>query len=516
MNDPSTYEFGPFRVSVATRVLSRNDLPIALGARTLDLLLALVRRQGQVATKNELMDDVWPGTYVEENNLPAQIYALRKALDDQPEGWRYVQTIPGRGYRFVPPPKSDAVAAPDASLPLPNKTSIAVLPFANMSGDPEQQYFADGVAEDILTALARCGSLFVIARNSSFVYKDRPVDVRRVGGELGVRYVLEGSVRRSGQRLRVTGQLIDATSGAHVWANRFDGDLGDVFDLQDRITEGVVGAVEPALQLAEIERLKQKSNANFSSYDCLLRAQELEYEFTEESIDAALQELQRALQIDPTYAPAMALTALCYGVRRTQGWAMDSAEEQAEGLRFAMQALHLGTYDSNVLWRSAWATWQLGHDEERVLELAYRALEVNPNSAIAMAMAGRLEALAGNFAKGKDLLLRAQRLSPRDPRAWLAATGMSIVALGEDQYEDGAEWARRAHAQNPRFTGALRLLTTHLAYLGQVEEAQETLAKLLSIDPDLTISKFRSRRRFIAEGLFQKLSEGWRRAGLPL
>jgi TolB-like protein len=348
----------------------------------------LVRRQGQLVTKDELMAEVWPGTVVEESNLQVQISALRKLLGEEPERPRYLFTVPGRGYRFVAPVEPhvvDSAANPEArhsapTLPLPDKPSIAVLPFANMSGDPEQDYFADGMAEEILTALARCSGLFVIARNSSFVYKGKAVDVRQVGRELGVRYVLEGSVRRSGNRLRFTSQLIDAMSGAHIWADRFDGELSDIFDLQDRITANVVTAIEPTMQLAEIERLKHKAAANLTAYDHLLRAQQLEYEFTEQSLDAALRQLRDALDIDPFYASAMAFAAYCYGWRQAQGWVDDVAVEAAEGLRLVSRALELGRFDANVLWLSAAATWSLGQDEKSALELAYRSLETIPPS----------------------------------------------------------------------------------------------------------------------------------------
>lgn len=520
--DDNDLAFGPFRLSVSRRELLRNDAPVSLGSRAFDLLLALARQQGSVLTKDELLAEVWPDTVVEENNLQVQISALRKVLGEEPEGSRYLLTVPGRGYRFVAPvqrmpptPSKRPPLEPVGSLPLPEKPSIAVLPFANLSGDPEQEYFADGMAEEILTALSRCTWLFVIARNSSFTYKGRAVDIRQVGHELGVRYVLEGSVRRGGTRLRFTGQLIDAVTGAHIWADRFDGELSDVFDLQDRITENVVAAIEPKLQLAEIERLKHKTTADLNAYDHLLRAQQLEYEFTEQSIDKALQQLKLAIEIDPTYAPAMALAAYCYGERRFQGWTKDIDAETSEGLRLMSRALDLGRYDPNVLWMSALATWQLGVDTKHAQELAQRSLETNPNSAIAMTIAGWIEAYSGNYAKGKDLLARAQRLSPRDPRAWFTAAGLAIANLGEGQYEEGASWARKALAQNARYTVAMRLLAANLANLGQIKPASEAISDILSIEPDLTMHKLRARLAYMHESLWQKLANGLRLAGLP-
>jgi TolB-like protein len=506
--------FGPFRLSFGRRELLKNGVAVPLGSRAFDLLAALVRRSGNIVTKDELLAEVWPGTIVEENNLQVQISALRKALGDGPEGSRYLLTVPGRGYRFIGSVEQHTPAS-GTSLPLPDKTSIAVLPFVNMSGDPEQEYFAMGMAEEIITALSRCSWLFVIARNSSFTYKGRAVDLREVGRELGVRYVLEGSVRRGGNRLRFTGQLIEAVTGAHIWADRFDGDLSDVFELQDRITEKVVAAIEPKLQFAEIERLKHKRVADLNAYDHLLRAQQLEYEFTEESLEKALDHLRQALAIEPAYAPAMALAAYCYGEKRFQGWTKDFEAETAQGLQFMSRALELAHFDPNVLWMSALASWQLGFDTKRAQELAFRSLETNPNSAIAMTIAGWIEAYSGNYAKGRELLARSQRLNPRDPRAWFTASGLAIVCLGEERFEEGGEWARKALAQNPRYTVAMRLLAANLANLGQTDGPARAVANMLRVEPDLTIRKLRARLMFMDDKLWEKLSRGLTLAGLP-
>jgi TolB-like protein len=315
---------------------------------------------------------------------------------------------------------------PGAALTLPDKPSIAVLPFANMSGDPEQDYFADGMAEEIITALSRCSWLFVIARNSSFTYKGKAVDIRQVGRELGVRYVLEGSVRRGGgDRLRFTGQLIDATSGGHIWADRFEGSIGTVFELQDRFTESVVAAIEPKLQLAEIERLKHKPAPHFDAYDLLLRAQQCEYEFRPESHDAALHYLDKALAIDPSYAPALALAALCHAERRDQGWMKDAEVEGCEGFRFASRAVELGKDDANVFWMAGYAILRLQMDLPRSRELVRHSLELNPNSAVALAIVGEIESCLGNTREALDLLVHAARLSPRDPRGWLITSKMA-------------------------------------------------------------------------------------------
>jgi TolB-like protein len=280
----ATYILGPFRLDAETNTLFRGSEPVSLGQRAVALLRVLVEQRGIPVSKDALMEAAWAGLTVEESNLATQIAALRRVFGEELGGENWIETFPRRGYRFVGPVsiegKGDvdtasqspnlAVAAGSSNPTLPDRPSIAVLPFRNISADPEQEYFADGMAEEIITALSRVQSLFVIARNSSFTYKGRAVDVKQVARELGVRYMLEGSVR-TGNRVRFTAQLIDATTGGHIWADRFDGALKDVFDLQDQVTARVVGAIEPRLQRAEIERVGRKPTKSLDSYDCFLR-----------------------------------------------------------------------------------------------------------------------------------------------------------------------------------------------------------------------------------------------------
>ncbi len=407
---------------------------------------------------------------------------------------------------------SGAAAAP----PLPtDRPSIAVLPFTNMSGDPEQEYFADGMAEEIITALSRCQSLFVIARNSSFVYKGKSVDVRQIGRELGVRYVLEGSVRRGGDQLRFTGQLIDAASGTHIWADRFEGETSDVFALQDRFSESVVATIEPRLQLAEIERLKHKPAGDLNAYDLLLRAQRLIYDWTPESVEAAMRSLEQALAIDPNYAPALATLANCYATRRFQGWGKDYRAEAVEGVRVANRAVEFGKDDGEVLWRAAYAIWHLAMDAQRATELIYRALQVNPNSSIALTIAGWIEVSSGNPAKALELLHRAQRLSPRDPRGWSITGGMSFAHYQQGEFEEAVAWAQKALTDNPRFAGALWFLAAALGKLGEKEKAAAAMVEVLKIEPQLTLSALRARTLHTREDVWLKTAEGLRLAGMP-
>ena len=434
------YQFADYSLDVERQELRRGAELVDVEPQVLDLLQYLIRNRERVVSKDDLIEHVWHGRIVSESTLTSRITAARQAIGDSGDNQRLIRTIARKGIRFVGEVSGDQSSptggsatntmpsSPLGTVPgLPDKPSIAVLPFTNMSGAPEQEYFADGMAEEILTALSHCNSLFVIARNSSFAYKGKAIDVRQVGRELGVRYVLEGSVRRSGDRLRFTAQLIDATSGAQIWADRFDGGTNDVFELQDRIAENVVAVIEPNVQLAEIERMKRKPVANLDAYNLLLRAQQLEYEFSQESFDAALRCLEEVLSLDPNYAQAMALAAYCYAEKSQQGWVKDRAQEAAEGIRLATRAVELAKNDANVLWMAAYAARQLAMDAQLAKELAYRSLQLNPNSAIALAMTGWIETTLGNTDKSLELLHRADRLSPRDPRTWFITTGLAMA-----------------------------------------------------------------------------------------
>jgi len=328
------------------RELHRGAEAIAVEPQVLDLLILLLHNRDRVVTKDELIATVWVGRIVSEETLTSRIYAARRAVGDSGQSQKLIRTIARKGLRFVgdvriqsdgpqpaiatdrPLPAASQEPA-HAGLSLPERPAIAVLPFQNLSGDAEQEYFVDGLVEEIITGLSRSKALFVIARNSSFTYKGRAVDVRQVGRDLGVRYVLEGSVRKAGNCLRITGQLIDAANGAHLWADRFDGDLADIFELQDQITTQVIGAIAPRLELAEIERARRKTS-NLDAYDYYLRAWAAIYRFSSEGSKEALSMLEKAIALDPEFALAYATQAVCYFMRRAFSWSDDPAREAAE------------------------------------------------------------------------------------------------------------------------------------------------------------------------------------------
>jgi TolB-like protein/class 3 adenylate cyclase/Tfp pilus assembly protein PilF len=458
-----------------------------------------------------------PGTICLSEYAYQQIHG--KVTADMSElGEHYLKNIARsvRVYCVYPDGAPADLPAPlQTALPLPDKPSVAVMSFANLSGDPEQEYFADGMAEEIITALSRCHSLFVIARNSSFVYKSKPMDVRQVGRELGVRYVLEGSVRRAGDRLRFTGQLIEAVSGAHIWADRFEGETSDVFALQDRFSESVVAAMEPRLQLAEMERIKRKPADNLNAYDHLLRAQQHIYEWTPEGIEAAMRCLEQALALDPNYALAMGTLANCYASRRFQGWGKDYRAEAIEGLRLARRATELGKDDGEVLWKAGNSIWHLAMDGQKARELVYRSLQLNPNSAIALTIAGWIENTQGHPDKALELLERAQRLSPRDPRMFIMTSAVAYAYYLRDEFHEAVTWAEKSLADNPRMASALWFLAASLGKLGEKEKAAEVIAEVLRMEPQLTLSSLRARTMYAREDVWLKTADGLRLAGMP-
>jgi TolB-like protein/tetratricopeptide (TPR) repeat protein len=407
-------------------------------------------------------------------------------------------------------------AAPAArpSLALPDKPSVAVLPFANMSGDPEQEYFADGITEDIITALSRVPSLFVIARNSSFVYKGKAVDIRQVGRELGVRYVLEGSVRKAGQRLRITGQLVDADTGSHLWVDRFESVLEDVFDLQDRVTMAVAGAIEPSITHAEISRANRKPTENLVAYDWLLRALGEQHLFSRDSFERAIGMARHAIELDPRYAQAYAYLAHWIMVQKVNGRMEDEAVETAEGVRFAHLAVQLAPNDSLVLTFAAVALGNLNRDLANALPWLDRAIALNPNSAHAFGLGAIVRIIAGDYATAIDHADRAMRLSPFDPISSGFNMARGISHLLQRQLLEAVAWLRKAAQQQPRHAPTFLYLGSALAHVGQMEEARVAIRRLLELHPTSTVS-WQRQRRPVREDDIEYLLDGARLAGLP-
>jgi TolB-like protein/class 3 adenylate cyclase/Flp pilus assembly protein TadD len=398
-------------------------------------------------------------------------------------------------------------------LALPDKPSIAVLPFQNLSGDPEQEYFADGMVEDIITGLSRSKSLFVIARQSTFTYKGKAVDIKQVGRELGVRYALEGSVRKAGNRVRITGQLVDAATGAHLWADRFDSQLEDIFDLQDRVTSSVIGAISPHLERAEITRAQRKPTESLHAYDYYLRAVAGLYRFTREENIEALKLSKIARGIDSEFAAAYALGARCYVQRRAFGWSTDASQERVETRRLARRAVELDKDDPSVLAMAGYALCAVREVEEGAALLA-RSKHLDPNLAIAQKWSGWAHLWLGDVDAAIEQFKIGLRLNPLDPRNYHAQTGLAVAHFVAGRNEDASSWATAAIRLQSKFVPAQFILAACHAMSGQVQEAREVCARAMQLDPNLNISGVKDWPYRRPEDI-EKFVQALRIAGMP-
>jgi TolB-like protein/class 3 adenylate cyclase len=407
-----------------------------------------------------------------------------------------------------------ALIEPQA-LPLPEKPSIAVLPFQNMSGDPEQEYFADGMVEEITTALSRSHWLFVIARNSAFTYKSKAIDIKRVGRELGVRYVLEGSVRRSADRVRITGQLIEVSSQTHLWADRFDGRVDDIFDLQDKIASSVIGAIVPNIEKAEIALAVRKPTENLSAYDCYLRGLSSFYQFTRDGHRTALPLFARAAELDPTFALAYAGQAGWYITGKAYAWIEGDSAESRQAEIVAREALRLSSDDPRVLAHAGQALTYVAMKVDEGAAILSRAAEIDPNLAVARLWLGGANIFQGKFEDAIRQLELALRLSPLDPRTFLSYSGLASAHFHLSRYDEALEWASDGIRRWPNFVQLHRQMMAALAMLGRYEEAALSRGNVLRLNPTLTIGEFRRTTGLVRKDDIEKVVSAWRLAGMP-
>ena len=532
------FVFGDYVLDPERRELTRGSEAVAIGPQVFDLLLYLVQNREQVVSKDQLLDAVWAGRIVSESTLTSHINAVRKAIGDNGEEQRLIRTIARKGFRFVGDvreaeapdgfevPKTEIqetretpapvpAPAPAPILTLPDSPSIAALPFQNWSGDPEQEYFADGVVEDIITALSRINWLFVVARNSSFTYKGRAVDVKQVGRELGVRYVLEGSVRKAANRVRITGQLIDATTGTHLWADRFDGTLDDIFELQDQVATSVVGAISPQLERAEIGRAKRKPTESLDAYDYYLRGMANVHRGTREAINEALALFLKATELDPDFASAYAMAAWCHFWRKLNRWMTDRTQESAEGARLARRAVELGKDDAVALARSGHALAHLVGDFDSGIALIDRALVLNPNLAAGWFLGGFLRIWRGGSDDAIERFARAMRLSPLDSEMYRMQAGTAMAHLLERRFDAASSWAEKAFRELPSFLIAVSIIAASHALAGRMDEARRAMGNLRKLDPKLRISNLTDWLPLQRPDDLTIFADGLRKAGLP-
>lgn len=499
--------FGPFTLDAQHAALRRDGTEVVIGPRGVAIIEVLMEADGGTVSRESLMARVWPGLTVEESNLTVAIAALRQAIGTHPNGEELIATVPGLGYRLTRPPEAQAGA-------FDGKPSIAVLPFANFSNDPQQGYFADGMVEDLTTALSRFKTFAVVARNSSFVYKDRAYDIREVSEALGVRYALEGSVRRVGGTVRVTAQLIEAQSGAHIWAEKFDGKLDDVFDFEDAITENVVGAIEPHIRRAEIERSHRKRPESLDAYDLYLQALPLISSVAAHDYSKAIVLLERAIALDPGFAPALAHACWAYAKRLGSGQTPPGIDDAQKCIELAKRALAADSNDATVLAIAGLQLMAVKEDEERGYGIVMRAFALNPNSFLVANFAGFAHRQHGNFDDAVACHLRALGFMPGAPEVIWCYTAIAAAHLSAGRFEEALVWALRARDIHDGLEWTQTTLAAAFAHLGRIDEARDALQVVTAARPGLTIAGFFGRNQkpgpqdgFLVEGLVK--------AGIP-
>ncbi|QKC93967.1 adenylate cyclase [Mesorhizobium sp. NZP2298] len=498
----SRFAFGPFVLDPGAGTLLRNDDPVAVGYRGLKLLAALVERPGEILEKAELMDAAWPGTAVEEGNLTVQIAQLRKLLGPPADGGEWISTVPRVGYRFT-----GAIEQLDRAkrkpLPLPDKPSIAVLPFVNLSNDPEQEAFADGLTEDLITDLSRAPGLFVIARNSTFAYKGKAMDVRTIAEELGVRYLLEGSARRAAGRVRINAQLVDALSGEHLWAERFDRGLDDIFAVQDEATAKIVEALLGRLRAPPA----RNRPTNLEAYDLCVRARKLIDDSPRSAREAHLM-LTRAVSLDPAYAEAYRWLAMNHWMGWVH-WGEPVEPNRRVALELARKAVAIDPNDAGCHWVLGNLLAYERDFEEADAEFA-RAFELDPNEADAWATLSDITTLAGRVEEGLEQIRKAFRLNPF-PASWYYLT-LGQAQYAARDYEAAVETLRRDETYR---TSSRRFLAASLAQLGRLDEARAEVELFLVGNPHFTTRHWVWTEPFRDTAMLEHFVDGFRKAGLP-
>ncbi|WP_158322677.1 winged helix-turn-helix domain-containing tetratricopeptide repeat protein [Acidisphaera rubrifaciens] len=531
---PAVYRFEGFTLDLLVGVLiDPHGTELHVRPKTFFLLRHLVENAGRLVSRDELLAAVWPGIFVTDDSITLCIGELRRVLSD--DGRRLIRTTPRRGYMLAatvtrddcvtpPPVAADPVSAapvamavaedagPVAGAVVTGPPVLAVQPFVNMTNDPEQDYFADGITEDLTTLLSHLRCFSVVARNSAFTYKGNAVDVREVGRRLGADYVLEGSVRKAGDKVRITAQLCAADTGRHVWADRFDGTLADIFAFQDRVTEAVVGGIEPSLRFAELERIRARPTASQTAYDLYLRAMARRY-VSREGSDEAQALLRQAIRLDPNYVVAHGALAITHTYRFAQGWSKPGDTEEA--LRYARRVVEVGGHEPSTLANAAHALAYLGRDYDAALAAAQRALLLAPNAAQILLACGWMRAYVGEAEAALALIERAKQLSPADPLTFIFNSAASYAHFVAGRYEQAVHAARRALSEGPTYLVALRLLATSLAHAGRVEEAAEAARTLLSLAPGYTLAAAADHASMRDPVTRRRFVDGLRLAGVP-
>ena len=520
MTGIAIHAFGPFRLDSEAEILFRGNEALPLGRRAVALLRALVERSGTPVLKDALIEAAWPGLAVEDSNLTVQIAALSRVLAEEPGGERWIETLPRRGYRFIGPLGAaqgvDRVAAlqvePAARSGLGDRPSIAVLPFTNLSGDPQQDYFADGMVEEIVTGLSRIKWLSVISRNSTSIYKNKAAPLDEVGRKFGVRYVVQGSVRKSGNRIRIGAQLIDAESGTHLWAEQYDRVLEDVFALQDEITMCVVGAIEPSLRKVEFDRIRRKRPNSFNAYDLLLQSQPLVFAGMPAEAAKAIPLLEETLRLEPDYSAAHAYMSWCMHSRFGRGGLRE--EDRLAAIRHARAAVRLGNDDATALAVAALVLAYDGHDTATALQVFDRAMELSNCNIFVLCWSAAILAWTGKPDLAIERAQLALRLGRFDQLIWRANHALSVAYFYSRKYGEAAEAAQNVVDANPVYSLPRAILAGALIRLGRAADAKAMALTVLEREPSFTI-RGTARYAELDPTVFKPFGEAWREACLP-
>ena len=513
------YRFEGYLLDPERGELRHGEDLVAVEPQVFELLHYLICNRDRFVSKDDLIAGVWDGRIVSESTLSSRLTAVRQAVGDSGEAQRLIRTIPRKGFRFIGQVTEERDGFPhrdqaEQGLRLPDKPSIAVLPFQNLGDDSAQGYFVDGIVEDITIALSQFSQLFVVARSSSFTYKGRNVDVKQIGQELGVRYVLEGSIRKAAGQVRITVQLINARTAVQLWAAHFDGALDQVFDLQDRITSGVVGVIAPKIEQAEIERAKRKPTSSLGAYDYYLHGLASLYQDTKEANDEALRLFGKAIELDPNFATPYGMSALCYVSRQWKHWMRDPQKAIGEAARLVNRAAELGRNDATALSAAGMAAGLVVRDLDRAVVMLDRSLLLNPNLAISWVRSAWVRIFLGQFDLAIEHASRAIRLSPLDPFLVGMQSAIAFAYFCAGHHDQSAAWAEKAVREQPNFAAALRVLAASNASLGRMQEATEALARLREIKGTVHITKLQH-FPFREPKYLAKYADALRKAGFP-
>jgi TolB-like protein len=500
--------FGPFRIDAARGALTRDGVPVPLGQKALTILAALAASPGRTVTKEDLLARAWPGAIVEEGNLTVQVATLRKALGDGSAGHDWIVTVPRVGYRLAAP-------LPEVPAAAPAVPRLAVLPFADLGGDPDRAWFADGVVADIIAALSRFRSFAVVAYSTSLAYKGRAADARQVAAELGVRYLLEGTVRRAGDRLRIGAQLVDGEAGAQLWAETLEGALADVFDFQDRITAAVATVAEPRIHAAEIARSRRERPNSVATYDLALRALAAILAETETGNAEAYALALEGLGREPDDPQLLTLASWALEHRIAMGWLPFGPDDRARCGAFARAALARAGDDATLLARCGVSLLQGAREYDWGMALLRAAVEANPNNVNVLIQAGVGHLHCGDLDAAVSLAHRADLLRAGDLGAHFPLCLLAHVAILRGRHEEALDLAGQALARNPNFDPTLWMLVAASAHLGRMDTARHYLAMLRKLIPGVTVARIRAGQPARDPARIEPVLAGLRLAGLP-